>query len=304
MSRISPLLLATLVATACAGRELRPDERVVHVRQLVAVSTDGAAVAVLEVADTDGTPARATLSRWATDRRELLATAPAEAARAAAALAARGRPPADAWEGGIRAALGDGWVAPGPVADGPPWHPPELPGTILERRQENDPRYGPTVRLVLVDEAGREDEVARFPGREPPAVELRFPGGNRAVAAVRPPPAPGAVVADVALLDLGPPAGRLLAARADRLAAAGDPTAARACLDRARALAPGEPSIPFRAAALAAAGGDRDGALAALARAIALDPSPYRMRARTDPAFAALRGDPAFEALVRPRPLP
>jgi tetratricopeptide (TPR) repeat protein len=304
MSRILPLLLATLAATACAGRELAPDERVIHVRELVARSADGAAVAVLEVADTDGAPARATLVRWAADRREVLATAPAETARAAAARAERGLPPSGAWEDGLRAALGADWVAPGPAADGPPWRPPGLPDAALAPRRDDDPRYGPAVRLVLRDAGGHEDEVARFPGREPPAIELRFLGGNAAVAALRPPPSPGAVVADVVLLDLGPPAGRLLAAEADRLAAAGDVAAARDRLDRARALAPGEPTIPYRAAVLAATGGDRDGALAALARAIALDPSLYRMLARTDPALAALRGDPSFEALVRPRPLP
>jgi hypothetical protein len=302
LSRILPLLLITL--EACAGRELRTDERVVHVREAVAIAADSGAVAVLEVADLDGRPPRASLTAWADGEREPLATASGAEAERLSVLAPGGDlrrvlPPT------LAAALaGRMWADPGDPVPGPPWHPPGLPGRTLERRHDDDPRYGPTVRLVLRDASGREEEVARFPGREPPALALRWLPGNRAVAAVRPPEVPGAVVADVALLDLGPAAGRLLSREADALVAAGDAAGAEAVLARARELAPGEAEIPYREAVVRVVRGDRQGALDALVRAVALDPSLYRMRARTDPALAPLRGEPGFEALVRPRALP
>jgi hypothetical protein len=302
MSRILLLLLATL--PACAGRELGPDERVVHVREVVAVAPGDGAVAILEVAALDGQPPRASLFRWGEGRQELLSRATAAEAERLAVLAPggdlrRALPPT------LAAALaGRGWTDPGEPVPGPPWRPPGLPDRTLERRSDDDPRYGPTVRLVLRDASGTEEEVARFPGRKPPALVLRWLPGNRAVVAVRPPEAPGATVADVALLDLGPAAGRLLAREADGLRERGDPAGADLGLARARELAPGEPAIPYREAVLRLEQGDRAGALEALARAVTLDPSLYRMRARTDPALSPLRGDPEFEALVRPRALP
>jgi Flp pilus assembly protein TadD len=55
-------------------------------------------------------------------------------------------------------------------------------------------------------------------------------------------------------------------------------------------------------AAIAAALGDGDGAVTLLRQAFARGLRFIDLQLHQDPAFAALRGTPAFEALVRPRP--
>lgn len=304
MVKVLPFLLPILFV-GCAGRSLAPDERVIHVRELLAVAPCGDTIAVLEVIRAEGAPPRATLSLWSDNAREVLVSEEGAGAMAAATLAEAGRPPSGALDRRFGAALRElSWLDPGPATSGPTWKPPELWGAVLVWSVETDPRYGPVAHLVLRDLSGRGEEVARYPGREPPEIELRFLPGNRVVASIRPPVTPGATVADVDFVKLGPAAGRLLAREAERLATAGDGAAARERLRRARELAPAEPWVAYREAALAAVEGDRDDALAALTRAIAGEPSYYRMLARTDPVFAKLRGDPSFDELVRPRPLP
>lgn len=71
-------------------------------------------------------------------------------------------------------------------------------------------------------------------------------------------------------------------------------------IDRAVALAPENPEVLYDLAVIRLAAGMQPGALEALARAIALNPK-LKAQASSDGDLGALRGNPRFDALVKPR---
>jgi Flp pilus assembly protein TadD len=72
---------------------------------------------------------------------------------------------------------------------------------------------------------------------------------------------------------------------------------AAALFERAAKLEPREPALLYNLACVRALQGRKDRALRLLARAVAMDPA-FRAEAKKDDDLDALRGDPAFEALV------
>ncbi len=71
-------------------------------------------------------------------------------------------------------------------------------------------------------------------------------------------------------------------------------------IDRAVALAPENPEVLYDLAVIRLAAGLQPGALEALAKAIALNPK-LKAQASSDSDLGALRGNPRFDALVKPR---
>ncbi len=80
-----------------------------------------------------------------------------------------------------------------------------------------------------------------------------------------------------------------------------DPARARQILARGSQLHPGSPSLHYNLACLEAVEGQRDSALAALAKAIEIRPEVANW-ARDDDDLASLRDDPEFRALVDAEP--
>ncbi|MHB1847140.1 MAG: tetratricopeptide repeat protein [Deltaproteobacteria bacterium] len=81
------------------------------------------------------------------------------------------------------------------------------------------------------------------------------------------------------------------------MAGAGDEAGAKAAFDRIASLDPKSPLAAYGLAKLELAKGDKLAAVEALRRALALAPA-QRTELSQDPALAALRGDPSFDALV------
>ncbi len=293
-------LALSIAMMACAHGSPRVDEEILHVRALVGVfAGDEAGRSLLVVAEcqkTDGDPATLTVSlvRPSGLRIRVWQAEASEAEETARALSEgvdlRERLRAPAWE------------PPPPRGSWP------LGGSLggmhllLERRRE--PRYGKAWVAVLRDEAvGDETVLGRTPAGH---VELIWLSSDLAVVATSSPgQAHGFHTADLIPLDLHAGAAELLTTRARYQIDAGRLAEAAGALDRAEALAPEVAALWFeRARLLAATEGSPTRLLDALDRAIRHDPTLYRMKARTSPAFLPLRRDPAFLALTHPRALP
>lgn len=181
----------------------------------------------------------------------------------------------------------------------------DLQGALAGHRVVIVPAKGrPGPHLAIRLERGGEAVTLARIDRGAQVALAALPGGWRAVARVE---GPG-TLRDVRLLDLAAGARELETARAAALLDAGD---ARAAIDAARsAIGRGERACTQSGApafvlarALLAAGASEGKVLQALESAIEVDPTLWRMRARTAPDLAGLRGLPAFDALVAPRRL-
>ncbi len=302
--RAAPLLLSLPLLAACASaRTIEPDERIVHLRAALGASGgEDPRAAVAELLEADGAPPTLTLLSIAPGG------APAVVARidgtAAADAVRRGDPLVGAAAAAFEAALRDGGFAALPApAPLPAVLPAPRAGWELATRLVED-RYGEAVAVVLRDGRGSEEvELARIAAPAPVRVSFQVPSATLALATVERPTSPGLVAGDVLVLDLALGASKLHELHA--LQAHGRQAWDEALLELARAerLAPESPSVPYNRACVLARAGRKAEALAPLGRALELAPSPYAMFARTDPDLDALRGDPAFEELVKPRPL-
>lgn len=176
-------------------------------------------------------------------------------------------------------------------------------GAVVRTERIED-RYGAHLSLRLVADGGWA-ELDRADAR----ATVRFaavPGEAGAVLARIDGPGP---TRDLRRLDLAAGKRALHVARGEAALAAGDAAAALDAVAVARAASPATLCTPdgslgwLEARAHAAAGAPAAPVIAALEEAIAAEPQRYRMYARTAPELRRYASDPAFAALVRPRPL-
>lgn len=194
----------------------------------------------------------------------------------------------------------------------PPPAPPSLPARLgppldgLELRLEpvGDRRYPDTWALRLYQE-GNYVELRRI--FAPRGTELRVVALTPDAAAIslRSESRAGRI-ADLQAVDLLAGGRALYVHLARRHIDAGNLARAAALLWKAELLdAPEEGELWFEKARLYALRGESGERVAsALARAIPFEPALYRMRARTEPAFARLKEESSFVDFIAPRPLP
>lgn len=169
-------------------------------------------------------------------------------------------------------------------------------------------RFGPARTVRLAGPDGATTEIDRAPadarvtlaraGADALAIRLEGPG----------------LLRDVRVADLAAARARVHVALGEAALAAGRPGEAMAQARQALRRAPQPPpwscheeagaAAWLEARALQARGAAADRVVEALARAVAVDPTRYRMWARTAAHFAPLHEDPRFQALVEPQPLP
>lgn len=293
-------LAALLLASGCAHRS---DERLVVQRELIGIlpSIPGErthfAYAQLEEA---GEEQRLSVRLLAPDgSRQPVVHALEEDASDAVQKVRAGATVAEV----LPAYLGVGLPAP---------TPPELPHALgqplegMELRLEpvRDRRYPNTWALCLYH---RGDFAELHRVFVPSGAELRLVAltPDAAALALRS-ESRDVRIHDLQAVDLLAGGRKLLVAQASRAIDAGALQHASALLLRAELLgAPEEGELWFEKARLYARRGEgAERVASALARAIPFEPALYRMRARTEPAFEALRGDTTFADFVAPRPLP
>jgi len=291
--------LLPTVAIACA-HQARPDEAVLRIRDVVGVEEDGAGrtrVVVAEVDAVDDRPPRvAFLAVHPSGAAEILGELQGEEAAAIARRVAEGAPLREAACGAARACGGVPAAAEGGVAE----LGGRLEGWRLVLRTDDRSKWG-DAWVVELEGEGRKLEVLRAVAQNATLVVL----GDDAAALLTSTRAGPFRTGDAVPIDPWVQASRLLVAAAEDALARGDAEAAAGLVDRAASFEPTAARLHFtRARILARAGADVAQVTDALGRAVAIEPTLYRMEARTNPDFEALREDEAFAALVRPRPLP
>ena|GEM_PF-2539855 len=231
--------------------------------------------------------------------RQTIVLAMAEEAAESAARVREGAPLAEVLPSYMEVGIPPAPPPPLPAVLGPP-----LEGMVLRLEPLRSRQFAGTQVLVLESEGARI-ELLRFFVPE---------GGSLRLVALTPDAAafelrsrtPAGIVQDVRAVDLLAGARRLFVEQARRALDGRRLDEAAAYLARAEVLgAPDEGEFWFETArlhALSGAGSAR--VLEALGRAIPFEPALYRMRARTDPAFAGLKEDSDFVEVVAPRPLP
>lgn len=182
--------------------------------------------------------------------------------------------------------------------------PPTFGSLALSTVAIRDRRYG-AQQVVLLTGEGFRHELRRF--YLPSDGTLTLVACGDAIAAYEVSHGGGEHrVVDLALFDLHEAALRFFVAYAEEALARGEFDEAQRHLERARTFR-AEPSADlwYAWARLAALRGEATSAvLAPLRRAIALEPTLYRMRARLSSDFDRIRQDADFVTLTRPRPLP
>lgn len=196
-----------------------------------------------------------------------------------------------------------------PEAESPDWRPAlELAGGYRVEGVAHSDRYGDVRAVRLVGPRGTGTELDRAPPGS--RVTLAPLGDSHVAIRVE---GPG-LLRDVRVADLHAAQARVCLALGEEALAAGRIDEA---VDRAEQAVRKAPQPPpwschdeagaaawLQARALQARGAATEAVIDALARAVAVDPSRYRMYARTSAELEPLRGDPRFEALVEPQPLP
>jgi hypothetical protein len=295
------LALAATLGSACAHRAERA---VVQHRELVGLlppipgERTHFAYAELQV-DEEG-EARLWVSLLAPDgSRQVVVHAMADEAASCAARLGEGATLAEA----LPPYMGVG-LAPSPPPALPVTLGPPLEGMVLRLERLRDRRY-PRTKVLLLESAEGSAELARFFVPEGAELELVSLTPDAAALAFRS-RSPAGVVRDVRAVVLLGGARRLLVRRASRAIDERRLEQAAALLARAEILgAPEEGELWFEMARLhALSGAGTARVLQALSRAIPFEPALYRMRARTEPAFAKLKEDGGFLEAVAPRPIP
>lgn len=296
-----PLVAAVLAGAACAHRA---EHAVLHHRELVGVLPpipgERTHFAYAEVREEDDAAPRLHVSLLAPDgSRQTVVHALGEDASACAARVRAGESLAEILPAYMELGLKSAPPPELPVTLGPP-----LEGMVLRLEPLRSRRF-PQTHLLLLESEGARAEIQRFFVPE---------GGSLRLAALLPDAAavelrsrtPAGIVQDVRAVDLLAGARRLFVAQARRALDAGHLEEAAVFLARAEILgAPDEGEFWFETARLRALSGAAPvRVLEALSRAIPHEPALYRMRARTDSAFARLKDDDGFVEVVAPRPLP
>lgn len=184
----------------------------------------------------------------------------------------------------------------------------ELGGGYRVEAVRIDDRYGPARVVRLAGPRGTTAELDRAP--EEARVTLAPVGTGQVAIRLE---GPG-LLRDVRVADLAAARARMQVALGEEALAAGRIADALGHARQAQGLAPYPPpwschaeagaAAWLQARALQARGAAADEVVEALGRAVSVDPSRYRMWARTADELAPLREDPRFRALVEPQPLP
>ncbi|HWV38139.1 MAG TPA: hypothetical protein VN033_06635 [Vulgatibacter sp.] len=294
----SALAIACALLAAGCSHQVRPDESVLRIREIVGVEEGERTRAIVaEVARVDGLPPWLTLTSLApsgagTAIREVHGAAALEVAdEVAAGATLRGA--------ACRAAFSCADPTP-PVDGGAATLGGRLEGWRLRLDRGDHPRWG-EAWVVTLEGEGRSIEVLRAMAAEARLVLL----GDDAAALATSTRAGGFHTSDVIPIDLWAQGARLHVAAAEEALEGGRLDDAGRLLDRAAALDARSARLHFtRARLLARRGGGAAEVVRALRPAIEEAPTLWRMEARTSEDFAALRADEAFVALTRPRALP